>query len=113
MKIQPNYSINKPIKSIGNSKKYPEYEIHGLDCLTYASNEKYIAHLKGYPNYKFVRLDIRDRNKTRSSRSFSRPNMKDIAGGSGTSTSGGISGSPIQINLHIPPDITESLDAKW
>ena len=27
--------------------------------------------------------------------------------------SGGISGSPIQINLHIPPDITESLDAKW
>ena len=39
------------------------------------------------------RADIRDRNKTRSSRSFSRPNMKDIAGGSGTSTSGGISGS--------------------
>ena len=27
MKIQPNYSINKTIKSIGNSKKYPEYEL--------------------------------------------------------------------------------------
>lgn len=44
------------------------------------------------------RADVRDKAKTKSSRpSFSRPTMKDIAGGSnksnGTSTSGGISGS--------------------
>ena len=42
-------------------KKYPEYEIHGLDSLTYASNEEWTKPLKEFSNYKFVRLDIRDR----------------------------------------------------
>jgi hypothetical protein len=27
--------------------------------------------------------------------------------------SGGITGNPIQLNLHMPPDISESLNAKW
>ena len=43
--------------------KYPKYMIHGLDCLTYASNRNYTKCLESYSNYKFHKIDIRDRGK--------------------------------------------------
>ena len=33
--------------------KYPSYEIHGLDSLTYASNRDYNKRLDNYKNYFF------------------------------------------------------------
>ena len=42
-------------------KTYPQYEIHGLDCLTYASNKEYTNHLHSYPNYHFIHQDICNR----------------------------------------------------
>lgn len=42
-------------------KKYPEYEIHGLDSLTYASNKDNIKDLDD--KYTFHQIDIRDRSK--------------------------------------------------
>ena len=42
-------------------KTYPHYEIHGLDCLTYASNKEFTNHLHSYPNYHFIEHDICNR----------------------------------------------------
>ena len=40
-------------------KKYPEYTIYNLDCLTYAGNINNIEVLN-YPNHKFIYADITD-----------------------------------------------------
>ena len=42
-------------------EKYPEDQIVALDLLTYAGNLKNLDGCKDDPNYKFVRMDIRDR----------------------------------------------------
>ena len=41
--------------------KHPEDEYVALDLLTYAGNLKNLDGIKDRPNYKFVRMDIRDR----------------------------------------------------
>ncbi len=41
--------------------KYPDYHMHGLDSLTYASNRAYTKDLEKYPHYQFHRVDICDR----------------------------------------------------
>ncbi len=43
--------------------KYPNYQIHGLDSLTYAANRNYTKDLENNSNYLFHQVDIRDRNK--------------------------------------------------
>ena len=40
--------------------KYPNDEFVCLDALTYAGNYNNIKELEGKPNYKFVKMDIRD-----------------------------------------------------
>jgi dTDP-glucose 4,6-dehydratase len=40
--------------------KYPEYEIHNLDKLTYAGNIKNITDIEKAPNYHFHRIDLVD-----------------------------------------------------
>lgn len=40
--------------------KYPDYEIINLDCLTYAGNLENLKDIDNKPNYKFVKIDIRD-----------------------------------------------------
>jgi dTDP-glucose 4,6-dehydratase len=40
--------------------KYPNYEIHNLDKLTYAGNLKNITDIENAPNYHFHRVDIVD-----------------------------------------------------
>ena len=42
-------------------RKYPQYDIHGLDSLTYASNKEYTNWLVEKSNYTFHMVDIRDR----------------------------------------------------
>lgn len=44
-------------------EKYPTYNVINLDCLTYAADLKRVEHLNGRDNYKFVKIDIRDRSK--------------------------------------------------
>ena len=41
--------------------KHPEDEYVALDLLTYAGNLKNLEGIKNKPNYKFVKMDIRDR----------------------------------------------------
>ena len=41
--------------------KYPSYEIHGLDSLTYASNRDYNKRIENYENYFFHKIDICNR----------------------------------------------------
>ena len=41
--------------------KYPNYSIHGLDSLTYASNRDYTKILESSPNYQFHKIDICNR----------------------------------------------------
>lgn len=41
--------------------KYPEDEFVCLDALTYAGNYNNIKILEGKPNYKFVKIDLRDK----------------------------------------------------
>lgn len=41
--------------------KHPEDEYVALDLLTYAGNLKNLGGIKDRPNYKFVKMDIRDR----------------------------------------------------
>lgn len=41
-------------------KKYPEYLIINLDALTYAGNLENLEDIKDYPNYKFIKEDIRN-----------------------------------------------------
>jgi dTDP-glucose 4,6-dehydratase len=40
--------------------KYPNYQIHNLDKLTYAGNLKNITDIENAPNYHFHRVDIVD-----------------------------------------------------
>jgi dTDP-glucose 4,6-dehydratase len=40
--------------------EYPSYEIHNLDCLTYAGNLENIADIDGRDNYKFIKGNIED-----------------------------------------------------
>tara|TARA_B100000965_G_C19580920_1_gene753467 strand:+ start:263 stop:1237 length:975 start_codon:yes stop_codon:yes gene_type:complete len=42
--------------------KYPEYIIHGLDSLTYASCKEYTQHLNNTNNYYFHKVDICNRD---------------------------------------------------
>ncbi len=41
-------------------KKYPQYEIHNLDALTYAGNLENIEDIAHASNYKFIKGDIKD-----------------------------------------------------
>ena len=43
------------------ANKYPNYEIHGLDNLTYASNRDYLKSLAAKSNYQFHKMDICNR----------------------------------------------------
>jgi len=40
--------------------KYPKYEIHNVDCLTYAGNLENLRDVEGSPNYHFEKGDILD-----------------------------------------------------
>lgn len=44
-------------------KKYSDYKVIGLDCLTYAGNLHSILPLKNNDNFSFCKVDIRDANK--------------------------------------------------
>jgi len=41
-------------------KKYPEYQIFNLDCLTYAGNLANLSDIEKATNYHFIKADIRD-----------------------------------------------------
>jgi dTDP-glucose 4,6-dehydratase len=41
---------------------YPEYEVINFDLLTYAGNLENLADLEAYPNYRFIKGDICDRD---------------------------------------------------
>ena len=43
-------------------KKYPDYRIICLDCLTYAGNMETLAPVIANPNFRFCKVDITDRN---------------------------------------------------
>ena len=51
---------------ISLTKKYPEYELHGLDNLTYASNRLYTKKLELYDNYQFHKIDICNRDEIKT-----------------------------------------------
>lgn len=40
--------------------KYPDYQIHNVDLLTYAGNLENLADIEEEPNYSFIRADIAD-----------------------------------------------------
>ena len=40
--------------------KYPNYKIFNLDSLTYAGNLENLRDVESYPNYLFIRADIRN-----------------------------------------------------
>lgn len=44
-------------------KNYPDYHIINIDSLTYAGNLENLTDIAGSPNYKFIKADIRDREK--------------------------------------------------
>ncbi|MCL2633269.1 MAG: dTDP-glucose 4,6-dehydratase [Oscillospiraceae bacterium] len=44
------------------TKKYPNYRIINVDCLTYAGNLATLKSVVNNPNYKFYKTDITDRN---------------------------------------------------
>jgi len=44
-------------------EKHPEYRIINIDALTYAGNLENLKDIDGNPNYKFIKIDIRDREK--------------------------------------------------
>lgn len=44
-------------------EKHPEYKIINIDALTYAGNLENLKDIDGNPNYKFIKVDIRDREK--------------------------------------------------
>jgi dTDP-glucose 4,6-dehydratase len=44
-------------------EKHPEYKIINIDVLTYAGNLENLKDIDGNPNYKFIKVDIRDREK--------------------------------------------------
>ena len=41
-------------------KNYPDYSVLNLDSLTYASNLKNLKNCEIFPNYRFLKGDIRD-----------------------------------------------------
>jgi len=43
--------------------KYPDYQIINIDALTYAGNLENLLDIHSNPKYKFIRIDIRDREK--------------------------------------------------
>ena len=47
-------------------KKYPDYIILNVDCLTYASNLNNLEGVESYSNYHFINCDIRDKIKLES-----------------------------------------------
>lgn len=42
---------------------HPEYKIISIDALTYAGNLENLKDIDGNPNYEFIKVDIRDREK--------------------------------------------------
>jgi dTDP-glucose 4,6-dehydratase len=44
-------------------EKYPEYKIINIDALTYAGNLENLKDIDNNPNYEFIKVDIRDREK--------------------------------------------------
>lgn len=44
-------------------EKHPEYKIINIDDLTYAGNLENLKDIDGNPNYEFIKVDIRDREK--------------------------------------------------
>lgn len=44
-------------------RKYPNYKIINLDTLTYAGNLENLKDVDNNPNYSFIKVDIRDRDK--------------------------------------------------
>ncbi len=44
------------------TKKYPKYNIFNLDILTYAGNLENLKDIELYPNYKFIKCDLRNLN---------------------------------------------------
>lgn len=44
-------------------KKHPDYQILNIDTLTYAGNLENLKDISDMRNYKFLKADIRDRNK--------------------------------------------------
>ncbi len=44
-------------------KKHPEYKIINIDALTYAGNLENLKDIDNNPNYEFIKVDIRDRQK--------------------------------------------------
>lgn len=44
-------------------EKHPEYKIINIDSLTYAGNLENLKDIDGNPNYEFIKVDIRDRDK--------------------------------------------------
>jgi len=44
-------------------EKHPEYKIINIDALTYAGNLENLKDIDDTPNYEFIKVDIRDREK--------------------------------------------------
>jgi dTDP-glucose 4,6-dehydratase len=44
-------------------EKHPEYKIINIDALTYAGNLENLKDIDDNPNYEFIKIDIRDRDK--------------------------------------------------
>jgi len=44
-------------------EKHPEYKVINIDALTYAGNLENLKDIDGNPNYEFIKVDIRDREK--------------------------------------------------
>jgi len=44
-------------------EKHPEYKIINIDALTYAGNLENLKEIDDNPNYEFIKVDIRDREK--------------------------------------------------
>lgn len=44
-------------------EKHPEYKIINIDTLTYAGNLENLKDIDSNPNYEFIKVDIRDREK--------------------------------------------------
>lgn len=44
-------------------EKHPEYKIINIDALTYAGNLENLKDIDNNPNYEFIKVDIRDREK--------------------------------------------------
>jgi dTDP-glucose 4,6-dehydratase len=44
-------------------EKHPQYKIINIDALTYAGNLENLKDIDGNPNYEFIKVDIRDREK--------------------------------------------------